>query len=105
MHSHEVWSPNRGSPRMVTKESRNRDMVEDAEVEAETAEPGVGEPGHPHEGADKQRDHPAEQQVAVRHGPAPLLSSARRRRSVPVAWCWRGVSLHHIGLARCREMP
>jgi len=31
---------------MVTKESRNRDMVEDAEVEAEGAGPGVGKPVH-----------------------------------------------------------
>ena len=68
-------------------------VVEDPEVKAKGAEPGVGEPGQPDKAANKQRDHPAKQD-AVGHGQVPL-SSARGRRSILLAWRRRGAGVHH----------
>jgi membrane protein DedA with SNARE-associated domain len=57
-------------------------LVEDAQVEAEGAEPGVGEPSQPDKGVNKQRSHPAKQDAAIGHGQAPPSAGTRRRLRV-----------------------
>ena len=57
-------------------------LVEDAQVEAEGAEPGVGEPSQPDKGVNKQRSHPAKQDAAIGHGRAPPYAGMRRRLRV-----------------------